>query len=179
MLRRYIYSVLVFLVLMCTGCQSKELEEIPLEDIVLVENQTEERETHIYVFVCGAVVRPGVYELEEGSRVFEAIEAAGGFTKEASKNMVNQAEILKDEMKVYVPTQKEVEVQNETDSGKININTAAKSELMELPGVGEAKADQIIQYREAHGSFRQIEDIMSISGIKEGLFEKIKEYITV
>ena len=117
MLRKYIYSVLVFGVLMCTGCQSKELEEIPLEDIVLVENQTEEIETHIYVFVSGAVLNPGVYELEEGSRVFEAIQAAGGFTKEASENMVNQAEILKDEMKVYVPTQNEVEVQNESVSG--------------------------------------------------------------
>ena len=161
------------------GCTKSELREISLEDTNLEEEQTEEKEIGIYVYVCGAVVKPGVYELPEGSRVYEAIRAAGGFTEAASEYTVNQAEILQDEMKVYIPTGEELEAQTKTGSGKVNINTAMKSELMELPGVGEAKADQIMQYREEHGTFKKIEDIMSIPGIKEGLFEKIKPYITV
>ena len=87
---------------------------------------------------------------------------------------MNQAQVLKDEAKLYIPTEQETE-----DSGKINLNMATKEELMTIPGVGEAKANQIISYREKNGSFSCIEDIMSISGIKEGLFEKIREYITV
>lgn len=179
MLKKLIYLMWFVLCLFCTGCEKSELDEIPLDDVFLAEEPVESSKTEIYIFVCGAVVRPGVYALTEGSRAFEAIQAAGGFTDEAAVNAVNQAEILKDEMKLYIPTMEEVEQQAEETSGKVNINTATKSELMELPGVGEAKASQIIQYREDYGSFAQIEDIMDISGIKEGLFEKIKEYITV
>ena len=84
-----------------------------------------------------------------------------------------------DEMKIYIPTIEELKNQSEVGEGKININTASKEILMGLPGVGESKAEQIISYREKQGLFKCIEDIMSISGIKEGLFEKIKEYITV
>ena len=138
-----------------------------------------EIENKIYVFVCGAVKNPGVYELTQGSRAFEAIVAAGGFAEDAAENEVNQAEILKDEMKLYIPTWQEFERQQEEESDKININKASQADLMTIPGVGEAKANQIIQYREENGSFQNIEDIMLISGIKEGLFNKIKDYIKV
>lgn len=172
-------KIFIFMLLCCIGCSKEDFEEIPLEDTVVAEVHEEEIKNSIYVFVCGAVNNPGVYEVSEGSRAFEVIEAAGGFTAEAADYVVNQAEVLKDETKLYIPTIEEVEEQSSSGSGKVNINFATKEELMTLPGVGEAKANQIIQYRNENGSFVRIEDIMLISGIKEGLFEKIKEYITI
>ncbi len=171
--------LVLFLLLLITGCRDSNWEEIPLDEQVIVEKEEQELEEKIYVYVCGAVRSPGVYELIEGSRAFEAIQAAGGFSEEAAEHEVNQAEILKDEMKLYIPTWHELEQQEEVKSGKININRASQADLMTLPGVGEAKANQIIQYRQEHGDFQCIEDIMLISGVKEGLFNKIKDYITV
>ena len=169
----------VILLLFVTACNDTTWEEIPLEETVIAEQEEQEVQEMIYVFVCGAVKCPGVYELAEGSRAFEAIQAAGGFSEEAAEHEVNQAEILKDEMKLYIPTWHDLEMQKDAESGKININNATQADLMTLPGVGEAKASQIIQYREEHGAFQCIEDIMLISGVKEGLFNKIKDYITV
>ena len=169
----------MLLVIFLMGCAQTEWEEIALEESTIVEEAIQEAEDRIYVYVCGAVKFPGVYELLQGSRVFEAIQAAGGFLGEAAENEVNQAEILKDEMKLYIPTLQDLEEQKKTEAGKVNINIATKEELMTLPGVGESKANQIIQYREDCGKFQSIEDIMMISGIKEGLFNKIKDYITV
>ena len=169
----------IFLLLFLTACSNKTWEEIPLEETVIVEKEEQELQEKIYVYVCGAVKNPGVYELTEGSRAFEAIQAAGGFSEEAAEYEVNQAEILKDEMKLYIPSWQDLEAQKEKAAGKININSATQADLMTLPGVGEAKANQIIQYREEHGAFQCIEDIMLISGVKEGLFNKIKDYITV
>lgn len=137
----------------------------------------------IFVYVCGAVVNEGVYELPVGSRAYEAIEKAGGLRADADAAQINQAEILSDEKQLYIPTKYEVlqqqELQKEETDGRININSATREELMTLPGVGEAKADSIVKYREVNGPFQSIEDIMMISGIKNGLFEKIKDYIKV
>ena len=179
MLKRMICFLAVIFCTMSFGCVDSDLEEISLESETLQEVTKEDNQTEICVFVCGAVNDAGVYMFREGSRIFEAIEAAGGFSEDAAEEALNQAEVLQDEMKLYVPTVEELQSQSESTDGKVNINTATKDELMELPGVGEAKAMQIISYRETHGLFTKIEDIMSISGIKEGLFEKIKEYITV
>lgn len=177
--RKSIIIMLLFL-LVLTGC-AKNAEQVALESVE-VEQETEEvseAQDSIFVFVCGAVVNAGVYELPAGSRVFEAVAMAGGFSEDAAVSHINQAEVLEDETRLYIPTMDEImEEQSESD-GKVNINTAAKEELMTLPGVGEAKAALIVEYREEHGSFRAIEDIMNISGIKEGLFGKIKDYIKV
>ncbi|MBE5995055.1 MAG: hypothetical protein E7247_22030 [Paenibacillaceae bacterium] len=142
-----------------------------------------------YVHICGEVAAPGVYELEEGSRIFQAVAVAGGFTENAAADSLNMAEPVKDGMKIQVPNQEEAQkLLNEGAdfSGslqegrrKVNLNTAKKDELMTLKGVGEAKADDIIRYRESHGGFQKIEDIMKISGIKEAAFQKIKDDITV
>lgn len=142
-----------------------------------------------YVHICGEVVSPGVYELEEGSRVFQAVAEAGGFTENAAADTLNMAEQVKDGMKIQVPDQEEAKrlldqgtsvLENLPEgSHKVNLNTAGKDELMTLRGVGEAKADDIIRYRESHGGFQKIEDIMKISGIKEAAFQKIKDDITV
>ena len=147
----------------------------------------------IYVHICGEVNEPGVYELKEDARVIDAIEAAKGLTQAASQQSVNQAEKLEDSEQIYVPSIKEVKDNvnqsvkssdsnssiNNAGNGKININTASQEELTTLPGIGVAKAQKIIAYRQQNGSFLKIEDIMKISGIKEGLFNKISENITV
>lgn len=178
------------------------VEEIPAERDLL------------YVHVCGAVEAPGVYELPAGSRVYEAVRAAGGFTEEAEQNYVNQAQILADGVKLVIPTRDEAaaaESVEETESSiatreksdtalqigivggevppggetveradaKININTASVKELCGIPGVGETRAEAIVSYRESHGGFAKPEDIMKVSGIKEGMYEKIKDSISV
>lgn len=144
----------------------------------------------ITVYVCGAVADPGVYELPAGSRVVRAIEAAGGLLPEADLFLVNQAKRLEDGEQIRILTQEEAQQADLTagaESGtgnpeqekKVNINTADAGTLMTLPGIGEAKADAIIEYRESSGGFQCIEDIMNITGIKEAVFSKIKDKITV
>lgn len=184
--------------LVSAGCSDKDGES--LEELsVSAESETEEEgavpqeeqepaET-VYVYVCGAVNAPGVYELKKDARVFEAITLAGGMTAEAAPEAVSQARTVADGEQIYVPTVREVQMQgsgvedivtgNADVSGKVNINTAGKEELMTLTGVGEAKAQSILDYREEHGKFGSIEDLMLIEGIKEGVFNKIKEDITI
>lgn len=138
-----------------------------------------------FVHVCGAVAEPGVYELSDGQRVFEAVELAGGFTAEAADGYLNLAEPVQDGMKVWVPEKGEVSAEaalgDRTGSGpaKLNINTATKEELMTLRGIGEARAEDIIRYRQKRGGFDRIEDIMEVSGIKDAAFQKMKDDITV
>lgn len=159
-------------------------EEVWLE--AEAKPQKEEETDIIYVQVSGAVNHPGVYELPLGSRVFQALELAGGMTQEAQEKSINQAQTLEDGQMIWVPTVEEAaalpEQQPESlakDDGKVNLNTATKEELQTLPGIGEAKAQSIVAWREEHGSFTQIEDIMKIEGIKEGVFSKIKDSVKV
>lgn len=137
----------------------------------------------VVVYVAGAVLHPGVYEVGGNKRISDAIEAAGGFKNNAAADYLNLAAQLSDGEKITVPTKKEAKALNkENDSNEshlVNINTAAKEELMTLPGIGESKADAIIAYRQENGNYRDIEELMQISGIKEGVYSKISEYITV
>ena len=149
-----------------------------------------------YVYVCGEVQTPGVYQLAEGARIFEAVSLAGGFTAEAAQNWLNLADVVSDGMKLEVPSKTQVteeawlkrasentgnrSVQAEGSSTvRVNINTASKEELMTLKGIGASRADDIIRYREENGGFPAIEDIMKVPGIKNAAFQKIKENITV
>ena len=147
------------------------------------QNNSEEDQSKIYIQVAGAVESPGVYILPEGSRIFEAVELAGGVTKLADTRTLNQAEILKDGQMIYVYTIGEVELEaqkaTETADGRINLNTASMEQLMTLPGIGQSKAEAIVSFREENGAFEKIEDIMNITGIKEGVFSKIKDRIKV
>ncbi len=165
--------------------ESGEPDEVP-------EEAGKKLSESCYIHICGEVVSPGVYELEEGSRIFQAVEKAGGFTQEAAADSLNMAERVSDGMKIVVLNKEEAEaakareenpLSEEGVSGAqkslVNLNTASREELMTLRGIGEAKADDIIRYRESHGGFQKIEDIMKISGIKEAAFQKIKEDITV
>ena len=137
----------------------------------------------IFVYVCGCVANPAVYELKADMRVYEAIELAGGFSQDADAAALNLAENMTDGQKIYVPSVGEqVSSAGEPDTGQsslINLNTATKEQLMTLSGIGEAKADSILSFREEQGAFSAIEDIMKIEGIKEGVFNKIKNDITV
>ena len=157
------------------------------------QDDSSDKDGYIYVHICGAVNKPGVYEMCANSRVIDIIDKAGGLRKDADNAIVNQAKILEDCEQIYIPYEGEqVNINSSTSNNinvvaeskqdaqdKININTASKNELITLPGIGEAKADMILEYRSENGSFSKIEDIMNITGIKEGLFNKISEYITV
>ncbi len=170
------------------GSEETDGEESHSQDGAVSESGEVSEET-VFVYVCGAVNAPGVYELKKDARVFEAIGLAGGMTEEAAAEAVNQARPVADGEQIYVPTVRETEMQgvgvedivtgNADESGKVNINTAGKEELMTLTGIGEAKAQSILDYREEHGQFGSIEDLMLIEGIKEGVFNKIKEDITI
>ncbi len=161
----------------------EEREEIPES---IAEEVPEEL---IYVYICGAVNSPGVYELKAGSRIFQAVEAAGGLTADADEKALNQARILTDGEQITVLTHEEAAESGESgtagaqeqgqDNGLVNINRAGISELMSLPGIGEAKAAAIISYREANGAFASIDEICSVEGIKEKLFSRISSLITV
>ena len=166
-----------------TVLNEAELSEIPQEEIP----------AEIFVDVCGAVANPGVYEMDADSRVFQVIEAAGGFLPEAASASVNQAQPVSDGQQIYVPTQEEVEEgtmpaaiqqtetagDSDTAGGVVNINTADADTLKSLSGIGDAKAQAILAYREEYGAFSTIEEIMQVPGIKESTFSAIKDKITV
>ena len=148
------------------------------------ETAEEPEKSTIVVHVCGAVARPGVYELAAGSRAEAAVKAAGGVTGDALEESLNQARILTDGEQIRVLTKEEAQNaaaagQEGVSGGKIDINTADISGLVTLNGIGETKAEAIIAYREAHGGFKKIEDICEVDGIGEKTFEKIKDSITV
>ncbi len=147
------------------------------------ETASEARDTMIRVYVCGAVANPGVVEIPQGSRVEDALEAAGGFGAEAGREAVNLADWVSDGQKLYFPKEgeavEEPQAQADSASGLVNINTADVAALCTLPGIGESRAQDIISYREANGGFQACEDIMKVSGIKTAAYEKIKDKITV
>lgn len=139
-------------------------------------------QSEIYVHVCGQVKKPGLYVFSSEPRVAQAIKKAGGFTKKADKDQVNQAELVKDGTRLEIPKKEKKSSSNsedESQSSLVNLNKASKEQLMTLSGIGEAKAMMILAYREEKGRFQKIEDIMNISGIKEGVFDRIKGQITV
>lgn len=166
-----------------------------------VENPGEAK-ARLAVYVCGQVNVPGVYELEEGSRIGDAIELAGGMAEEAAADALNLAQPLSDGLMIRIPSVEEMEkggagtvmVSGGTgeagtagsggtlpgDGGSlVSINKATKEQLMTLPGIGESKAEAILSYRQEYGGFGSVEEIMNISGIKEGVYLKIKDKITI
>lgn len=177
--------------------------ESDTQQVVEMTNE-QSYEEMLCVYICGAVKEEGVYELPAGSRVIDALYMAGGMTDEALSTEVNLAELLFDGEKIYFPTAEEIEGLSETEKSTliygdeqpgdmaivagsgiretevlVNINTADLEELMSLSGIGEAKASDIIAYRDSSGGFRSTEEIMNVSGIGESTYEKIKDRITV
>lgn len=178
----------IFLLFFC-GCGETNNSSITTknQEEFLVSNEqkekTEETSDTIFMQVDGAVMVPGVYELPANSRIAALIEAAGGLREDASRKSINQAAFVEDGQQIYVLSVEEEANKTLCDeenlAGKVNINTADKERLMSLPGVGEAKANSIILYREEHGRFSSIEELMNITGIKQGVFNKMKDQITV
>lgn len=176
-------------------------EEIKTND--QIENNSNEQQLekneNIIVHVSGAVNKEGIVELKNNSRIIDAIDKAGGLKDEADITNINLAYIIEDGMKIHIPSKEEKEstiiVESNTDSeivkqnngiksdnnkkSKININTATKTDLETLPGIGESTALKIIEYRKEKGKFKLIEDIKQVNGIGENKFNKIKELITV
>lgn len=153
---------------------------------------TEETAAMIYVDVGGEVKDPSVVELPDGSRVTDAITAAGGLTEQADLTDINRAAFVSDGEKIYIPSQvSELEDDGlsvgeggdggtaKSSDGRININTADSTQLQELTGVGPATAEKIIDYRKQNGRFQSIEDIKNVSGIGDKTYEKLKDHIKV
>jgi competence protein ComEA len=146
-------------------------------------------EKPIIVHISGAVPRPGVYALPDGARVQDIISAAGGFLAEADKELINLARVLEDGEKLDIPYGEGFSPVLPTpvvsiiipgdDEDLININTASSFELETLPGIGPTIAQRIIEHRETNGPFLAIEDIVNVSGIGPGIYERIKDLITV
>ena len=141
----------------------------------------QDAEKAILVHVCGAVKNPGVVSLPEGSRAQDALDAAGGFSENAGRDFVNLAEPVQDGQKLYFPTTEEAQgaALQEAGDGRVNINTADIAALCTLPGIGEARARDIIAYRDANGAFENCEDIMKVSGIKDSVYGRISDKIKV
>lgn len=155
-------------------------------------SETEAMDPVFVVHVCGEVANPGIYELPAGSRIYEAVKAAGGFTENAAEESVNLASPIEDGVQIRIYSKEEAETlaagaapfdgfeaSGEGKEPVVNLNTATKEELMTLSGIGESRAEDIIRYREENGGFQNIEDIMKVSGIKDAAFQKIKDRITV
>ena len=192
-----------------TGSDSrKHTSDADIDNESEAVSDREMQQAMIYVDVCGAVANPGVFQLAAGSRVFQAIEAAGGYLPEAALTCVNRAGVLTDGQQLYILTQEEMERQGldpaemagasdgqmngsagtgqntgmtaqVQQDNRININTADEAQLTTLTGIGATRAQAIIAYREENGPFAAIEDIMNVQGIKEGTFAKIKDEIVV
>lgn len=155
------------------------------------EEPDKEEEKLIYVYVCGAVNNPDVYEMHEGDRLYQAVNMAGGMTEDAADQYVSLAMEVEDGQRLYIPTKEEIETEGQNmlqleqeDSGKgegglVNINKASIEELTALPGIGEAKAESILAYRLDKGSFESIEELKEVKGIGDALFQKIKEKVSV
>ncbi|EOH89949.1 helix-hairpin-helix domain-containing protein [Enterococcus villorum] len=163
--------------------QSKELMEETTETTVYPT---------IYVDVKGAVNRPGMYAFTAEERVFDVIQKAGGFTDVADEKQINFAAKIKDQQLLYVPEigeeieEKYSDHEEDTEIGeskvpqeKINLNTADSLQLQQVPGIGEKKAQEIIQYRQDNGSFKSVEELQEISGIGQKTVEKMKNFVTI
>ena len=213
-----IFALALTLLIINSQNNKEEIIEEPIEQIETIEESKEEIKK-IKVDVKGEVKKPGVYELNDGSRVYDAIKASGDLTENADTTLLNLSKNLTDEMVIIVYNKNEIEklkkdltttqtvikyIEKEcscpdtindacmkkadttkkeetkaSKDNKVSINTGTLEELQTIPGIGESKAQAIIEYREKNGNFNTIEEIKNISGIGESTFDKFKEYITI
>lgn len=155
------------------------LEQESVESAAVTENTRQEETAYLYVHVCGAVNSPGLVRLPGGSRVFDALELAEGFAPEADTSAVNLAAMVTDGQQLYFPVVGEAVGEAFEETGRVNLNTADEKELCTLTGIGSSRAQAILEYRKRQGGFDSVEELMKVPGIKESVFEKICDKITV
>lgn len=200
--KKTILCILGVVILISYYVYTSNLELETTENEILVStDETKEENTRgdeemIMVHIAGAVNKPGVVELNEGSRIEDAIELAGGLSEDANINDVNLAYVLEDGIKINIPSINDEYAREEiisddggsaiveenlsnTEDSLLNINTATATDLETLPGIGPTIANKIVEYREENGDFDKIEEIKNVSGIGESKYSSIEEYITV
>lgn len=194
----FIFLIIGIIIVKQFDTEEKEsLELISIEEETEQDNKSieEEEDYKIVVHITGEVEKEGIIEIKEGGRISDAIDAAGGLTKEADLERVNLAYELEDGQKIYIPNKNDKDIEeyvtegvddivlpdelSNMGDGLININKADLEELQELDGIGEALAENIIAYRENNGKFKDIEDIKNVSGIGDSKYEKIKDSIKI
>lgn len=179
-----------------------QTNNIELDENILVSNQdtnqtSQDTEEIVIVHITGSVKNPGIVKLKEGSRIEDAIEAAGGLTENADISNVNLAYVLDDGTKIKIPNVDDEDIGDEdvlskdsgegiiqedektTNTNTVNINKATENELSTLPGIGNSLATRIVEYRKQNGNFKTIEDIKNVSGIGESKFANIKDFISI
>jgi len=171
--------------------QEELIETIqPIEEKNLSESAEEAVMQQIFVDIKGAVMYPGVYELQQDQRIKDVVQLAGGYTENADTQLINHAQKVQDEMVIYIPIKGEqleegapslltISMESNNKEQKININKADVATLATLPGIGPSKAQSILTYREENGHFQTIDDLKNVSGIGDKTFEKLKDAITV
>lgn len=170
---KFVFMTGAFIILVIVGFFMMKKDE----EIVFYSGE-EKSISKICAYIVGEVNSPGIFELEDGTRIYELIEMAGGATKDADVSRINLAKIVLDEEKITVP--KKVIVSEETEDSKIiNINSATADKLSTLDGIGKSTAEKIVKYREENGYFNTVEDLMNVSGIGENKFNSIKQNIEV
>ena len=196
-IRKYIYIItIIIFIIFCIMViiRKRELKDnninytVNKEDIIVNNDKINDEEEYIYVDIKGEVINPNVYKIKKGLRVIDVINLAGGLTEESDTSNINLSKIATDEMviviksknnaEVYIDSDVDINNNNNNNNQLIDINTCTIDELLTLPGIGESKANNIIEYRKKN-KFNTINDIMNVSGISESLFNKIKEYIKV
>ncbi|WP_370516578.1 helix-hairpin-helix domain-containing protein [Granulicatella sp. zg-ZJ] len=172
---KYIYIVFFIVVSISIGIGSAFFIQAPKPTLISQETTDIQTEKKIYVDIKGAVNHEGIYEMAKDSRVKDVVEQAGGFTDNADRKAVNLAQLVYDEMMIIIPN---IDEQNDLQSTKINLNTATKSQLMTIAGIGEKKADAILEYRKQK-RLTKIEDLKQIKGFSDSLIEKIKPLVSL
>ncbi len=200
----YFFAVFICTALTMTGCSDKAVtlsditegevhEDSAVEEVYNAEAENAEADAEepspavIKVYICGCVVNPGVYELPEGSRICDGLDAAGGFSEGADESRINLACYLRDGDMVYFSRIGEempegaagVPDPGNTSNGLVKINLANAEQLCTRPGIGASKAASVIKYREENGVFTDTSQIMNVSGIGENLYNNIKDLICV
>ncbi len=200
-----IIGIIVLVLIIIYLYNSKKIDNLQADDSILfadnqvtsnIEERREENET-IIIHITGAVRLPGIVKLEEGSRIEDAINKAGGLTEDADISKVNLAFVLEDGVKIKIPSNSDIgdleedivnngsgenileDFENSSESTLLNINKATEQELQRLPGIGPSLASKIIKYRNEMGKFSNVEDIKNVNGIGENKFENIKNNISV
>lgn len=187
-------GIIIIIIYLIYNYSKDNTSEI-IEENIYIETSTETKEKNkIILHITGEVNSPGIIEIEEGSRLADAIEAAGGLTENADINKINLAYVVQDGQKINIPNVNSVDTSSyitdnigeniiiediSSNTSLVNINTATQTELETLTGIGPSTALKIIKYREENGKFKTIEDIKNVSGIGESKFEAIKDDICV